>query len=195
MTFLNRVTQLPLILHVGMTLAAFGAFQAVRLRLDASYAASGHPVDYATGQTTFDAERIKGFYAHMQDLGTLDIYLRTQIIDFGFIAMMMAFGLCLGTLVARAGADGSWGRRIGFLAAVLAVTGASFDVLENLVSFVMLADPQDFPAWLALPYSGFAVAKFICLTAAMGLVPVSLITSLVTAISGRIAGRKSAARA
>lgn len=187
MLILNRIANLPLVLHGGMTLAAFGAFQAVRLRLDASYAASGHPVDYATGQTTFDAERIKGFYAHMQELGTLDIYLRTQLIDFGFIAMMMAFGLCLGTLVARAGAMGSWGRKLGFLAAILAVTGASFDIFENLVSFVMLADPQDFAGWLALPYSGFAVAKFICLTAAMALVLLSLIASGTAAIKGRIA--------
>jgi hypothetical protein len=189
MNFLNRFANLPLILHGGMTLAAIGAFQAVRLRLDASYAASGHPVDYATGQTTFDADKIKGFYAHMQELGTLDIYLRTQIIDFGFIAMMMVFGLCQGTLVARAGAKGSWGRRLGFWAAILAVTGASFDVAENLVSFVMLADPQDFAGWLALPYSGFAAAKFICLTAAMALVPLSLIVSGTAAIKGRIAAR------
>jgi len=41
--------------HGFATIAAFGMFQAAKSALDASYAASGHPVDYATGQTSFDA--------------------------------------------------------------------------------------------------------------------------------------------
>jgi len=34
------------------------------------------------------------------------------------------------------------------------------DVLENLVSFVMLSNPTGFADWLVVPYSSFAVAKF-----------------------------------
>ena len=37
---------------------------------------------------------------------------------------------------------------------------AGLDVLENLVSFVMLNDPTDFVDWLIVPYSSFAAAKF-----------------------------------
>ena len=40
---------LPRWAHGAATLAAFGLFQAAKARLDASYAASGHPVDYAMG--------------------------------------------------------------------------------------------------------------------------------------------------
>lgn len=181
----DKLSALSVWLHAGATALAFGLFQAVRLRLDASYAASNHPVGYATGQTTFDGQAIKGFYAVMQDAGTLDVYLRTQIIDFGFLAMIAVFGLLLGSLVGRAGRPGSRVRKAGAGAAVAAVLGALCDASENLVSFVMLADPQGFPDWLALPYSGFAVVKFGLITLAMALV----ILAGVMALAGRVLGR------
>ena len=65
------------------------------------------------------------------------------------------------------------------------MTGAAFDALENLVSFVMLADPQGFADGLALPYSTFAVAKFVCLASAMALVLVTLLL----VVAGRIMHR------
>lgn len=178
MSLFTRTASLPLIIHAGATALAFAAFQGAKSVLDASYAASNHPVDYATGQTTFDAARIKGFYAHMQDLGTLDIYVRTQIIDFAFIGAVMVLGLLLGTLVARLGRKGGYGRRLGFVAAGLAMTGACMDAAENLVSFVMLANPQGFADVLALPYSAFASVKFAMLTLAMLSVLASIIAGL-----------------
>lgn len=167
MTLFTRLTQMPLMAHGAATAVTFGAFLAVKNKLDALYAASRHPVDYATGQTTFDAERIKGFYAHIQQLETLDVYIQTQQFDFLFILCVAALGLTLGTLVARMSAPGTWGRRLGFAAAGLALAGATMDALENLTSFVMLADPQGFALWLALPYSGFAAIKFALLALAM----------------------------
>ena len=183
----RKLTEMPLWLHVGATAVAFGVFQAVRITLDASCAASNHPVDYATGQTTFDADRIKGFYAVMEQAGTLDIYVRTQVIDMGFLTMIGVFGLLLGTLVARLGAPGSWARGAGLGAAVAAVFGALCDASENAVSFVMLADPQGFADWLALPYSGFAVVKFALITLAMALV----LAALGLGLAGRITTRLS----
>ena len=171
----SRLTQSNIFAHAGATAAAFGAFQLVRLRLDALYAVSRHPVDYATGQTTFDGIRIKEFYAHMQAEGTLGIYVQTQLFDFLFIACVALLGLTLGTLTARLGRPGSLARRAGIAAAISAMGGAAMDAAENLVSFVMLADPAGFPNWLALPYSGFAVAKFALMTLAMALVLITLI--------------------
>ena len=181
---IDRLTRLPVLAHGGATAVAFGAFQWVRVQLDASYAASGHPVDYATGQLTFDARTIEGYYAVMIEAGTLDIYVRTQIIDFGFIACMMALSLLLGTLVARLGGRGSLGWRLGIGAAVLGVAGASFDVVENLLSFAMLARPQDIPQALALAYSSAAAAKFALLTLAMAAVPLSLVAGAVARLRG-----------
>ncbi len=176
---------LPVWAHAALTLASFAGFQKAKAALDASYAASRHPVDYATGQTTFDAARVKEFYAHMQSEGTLGIYHQTQVIDFGFLALLGLTGLLLGTLIARAGRTGSWARQAGLFAALLFVGGVSMDALENQTSFVMLADPQGFADWLALPYSGFAVVKFALITGGMA---TALISLFLTA-TGRLIGR------
>lgn len=171
----TRVTALPLWAHIGLAAAAFAGFQAVKARLDASYAASNHPVDYATGQLAFDADTIEGYYAAMQAKGSLDVYWTTQMIDFGFIVSVMAVGLLLGTLVARLGPVGSMGRKLGFAAAGLAIAGAGFDALENLLSFAMLQDPAQIAQPLALIYSSAAAVKFGLLTLAMLALVLSLL--------------------
>lgn len=178
----NRVfsvlLRLPLAAHLGATALAFGGFQWIKGRLDASYAASGHPVDYATGQLAFDARTIESYYARMMEAGTLPVYVQTQFIDFGFIAAVMALSVLFGTLTARLAARinrlGVWGWWAGLTAALLGVAGASFDVLENLLSFVMLDGPQAIPQPLALAYSTAAAAKFALLTLAMLCVFLSL---------------------
>jgi hypothetical protein len=181
----NRVfsvlLRLPLAAHLGATALAFGGFQWIKSRLDASYAASGHPVDYATGQLAFDAQMIESYYARMIEAGTLPVYVQTQFLDFGFIAAIMTMSVLFGTLTARLGArinrPGVWGWWAGLAAALLGVAGASFDVLENLLSFVMLDRPQAIPQPLALAYSTAAAAKFALLTSAMLSVLVSLTAS------------------
>jgi len=165
-------------LLVAGSVVVLGVVNAV---LNASYAASGHPVSYAEGQTTFSGSEIKGFYAVMEDGGTLGRYWQTQFIDFGFIAMMIVVGGAVGLLLARLGHPGSVAARLGRLAAVVIPLGAAFDVVENLISFVMLADPQGFPEWLAVPYSAAAVVKF----GLIGLGMVALIGSLIALLVGR----------
>ena len=119
--------------------------------------------------TCVSAAAIKGYYAHLEQLGALNLYVQTQLIDFGFIAMMALMGLMFGTLVSRLGGQESWGQRLGGAAALSVMCGALCDVLENLVSFVMLADPTGFADWLALPYLTFAVAKFGLITLGLAL--------------------------
>lgn len=172
---LARMMTLPIWAHAGATVAALGVFQWVKGRLDASYAVSGHPVDYATGQLAFDADTIEGYYLAMQSNGGLDVYWTTQTIDFAFIASVMAVGLTLGTLVARLGRPGSWGRKLGLVAVGFAVAGAGMDAVENLLSFVMLLDPAQIMQPLAVIYSGSAAAKFALLTLAMAAVVLSLV--------------------
>jgi len=99
----------------------------------------------------------------MIEAETFDIYFQTQLIDFLFIASMIFFGYFVGTFVARLAYAGGWAARAGFAAAILIPLGASFDAIENLISFAMIANPMDFASWLAIPYSGFAVAKFACI--------------------------------
>lgn len=172
---------------MGAAAIAFGAFNWVKGRLDESYAASGYPVDYATGQLAFDAALIESYYAHMIDGGTLDIYWQTQVIDFGFIAALVAVSLLFGTLAARF-ADSSlrvgiWGRHLGLLAAGLGMAGAGCDAVENLLSFAMLTNPRAIPQPLVLAYSSAAAIKFGLLTLAM----LALVASILAGAAARIA--------
>lgn len=183
----NAPMKLPLPVHVGGLLISFGWFQWIKGRLDASYAASNHPVDYATGQTAFDGPTIKGYYQTMIDAGTLDIYWQTQLIDFGFILGLFLMGLFAGTLIARFAKAGGWARRVALIAGGSIMFGALCDAIENLISFVMLSNPTDFADWIALPYSTFAVVKFICIAAGMfGLIGAVLLL-IVEKIRGPVA--------
>lgn len=163
--------------HLGAAVVAIIAFRFAKGWLDASYAAARHPVDFFTGQTGFDAAQLKAWYATMQAQGTLDIYIRTQIIDFAFIAAFAFAGWMLGTLIARAGQPGGWGRTLGLAAGLALIAGPGMDAAENMISFLMMADPQGFAAPLALIYSGFAVAKFGLITLGMALGAASLLAS------------------
>jgi hypothetical protein len=85
---------------------------------------------------------------------------------------------------------GDWGWRLGVAAAILGVAGASFDALENLLSFGMLTRPEAIPQMLALAYSGAAAVKFALLTAAMACLVLSLIAGLAGRVVRAVAGRK-----
>ena len=182
---LNRVASLPLWIHAAATVATVAAFEWTRGWHEASYAASRHPVDFATGQTAFSGEKIKTYFAHMQKAGTLDVYWTTQVIDYGFILAIAGMGLFVCTFVARFSRGGSWGRRLGLLAGAAVVLGAACDAIENVWSFVMLADPAGFADWLAVPYSAFASLKF----AAIALGMVAAIGSLAAGAVGRVLKR------
>lgn len=186
-TLFDHILSLPLWIHTATFAGSAAAFVWVKGRLDASYAASGHPVSYAEGQTSFSAEKIRGWYQVMTDAGTLDVYWRTQIIDYGFMAALFLLGLFGGLLVARLWRQGSIASWLALFGALAVPLGTVFDALENGVSFIMLADPAWFPSWLAVPYSGFAVVKFACILAGM----LSIILSLPVGAVGRLAGRPS----
>lgn len=153
--------------------------------LNWSYAASNHPVGFAEGQTTFSATKIKGFYAVMQEAGTLDRYWQTQLLDFGLIIAMAVSGIAVGTFAARLNAPQSIFARAARLAALLICGGTIFDSIENLLSFVMLAQPQGFPDWLALPYSTAAVIKFALISAGL----IALVLAFAAALVRRFAHR------
>lgn len=132
--------------------------------LEKSYIQSKFPVNYFEQQTSFDAVKMKEWYAFMIQEGTFDIYLRTQFIDFAFIAMVILAGYTVWALIANLHPHGNffnkWGQRLAF---ALPLAGG-FDILENLVSFFMIANPENFADALLLPYSSFAVLKFACWT-------------------------------
>ncbi|WP_341675468.1 hypothetical protein [Niveibacterium sp. SC-1] len=128
--------------------------------LNASYAASRYPVPYHVAQLSFSAERIKGWYATMIQLGTLQTYVHTQNIDFLFIASVALLHPLALLAVSRLFPLLSRGRSWLVGAALISLIAPLCDALENLVSYVMLADPTGFaPAW-AWVYSSFSAVKF-----------------------------------
>lgn len=175
-------TTVPLWLHTGAAVATIFCFGWIKARLDASYAASKHPVGYATAQLAFDGETTKGYYAQMLEKGTLDIYRTTQFMDFGLILAMICIGIFVCTLIDRASRAGSLGRLTGLIACGCVIAASVSDATENGLSFIMLANPTNFDNWLAIAYSAFASIKFSFLALAM----LSLIASVALAIFGRL---------
>lgn len=176
---LKKTFNLSIWVHTALATLSILWFQWINVKITASYAASKHPVDYFTGQTSFNAQTIKGYYAAMTDTQTLDVYVRTQIIDTGLILGFACLGLFVCTLIARLSRVGSFGSKAGLFSGVSYILGAVCDAIENGFSFIMLSDPADFANWLAAPYSLFASVKFAFITLAMALALISLILGIV----------------
>lgn len=175
----TQTEKLNLGFHFVLAILAFGLMRFANIILDNSYAASKFPVPYYVGQTAFSGEQIKEYYAFMINAGTLDIYWQTQFIDFLFIAMVIITGLLFPSFVARLHQKGSWLYAITFAFAVLMPFGGLFDAVENLISFVMLARPETFANWIAIPYSTFAVLKFGAIATAQIGTGLSLILAII----------------
>lgn len=174
-------------------MAAVGSLIALALSnsiLTRLYVASGHPVDYATGQTSFSGPQVKEWYAAMKAGGTLDTYWATQLFDFVFIAAVFAVGAIGATFIARINRSAR-GRLIALGSAAAFCVGATFDAVENLLSFVMLAQSATFADWLAIPYSTMAVIKFVCIAIGLVTLVASLLTAALTMVRAR-ANRGSA---
>ena len=128
--------------------------------LEKSYLLSKFPVSYFEQQTSFDAGKIKEWYAFMIQEETFNIYLRTQFIDFAFIASVILAGFTLFTFIANLHPKASFFHKWGQVLAFALPLAGAFDILENLVSFFMIANPENFADSLVVAYSSFAVLKF-----------------------------------
>ncbi len=164
----SLISSVPMAVHVSLVVAALVVMGVVNVRLRRLYNATGYPVSFAEGQTTFSAATVKEHLAVLVARGTLQDYAAVQRFDYLFIAWLAAAGVLIGSLVVRlASARTAW---FGHVAIIAFVVGPLFDALENLVSFGMIADPAGFPDHLALVHSTLAVLKFVSL--AVGLLAV-----------------------
>lgn len=128
--------------------------------LERSYLLSKFPVPYYEQQISFDAVKMKEWYAFMIEQGTFGIYLKTQFIDFAFIATVILAGFTVWTFVANLHPKGNFFERYGKKLAFALPIAAAFDILENIASFLMIANPANFNDAIIFPYSTFAVLKF-----------------------------------
>jgi hypothetical protein len=177
--FLNAPTTITLML---LTTAAFIFNLWISTVLTASYIASKFPVPYFVAQLSFNPEQLKTWYGSLIELGTFDVYVRTQHIDSLFIlSVLMLHGFAL-VLISRMFAANSKGRKIMVICALISAIAPIADQLENLVSYIMLANPTDFMNGLAYIYSGFAAIKFAFFVFAYVTAPIGLVAGLISMI-------------
>ena len=161
-----------------MTFALYALSQVTLHWLDSWYAASQFPVPFFEGQTTFNAEHYKSYLAVMEDKGTLGTFFTTQIIDYAYlITIALSFG-ALAIAIFRSLPNIRWLKTTAKILGIISVQAATFDALENAVSFIFIANPQDFADWLIYPYSSFAVAKFACYVVTYFWAPIAVIIIL-----------------
>lgn len=142
------------------TLCSALANQLATAWLNQSQAASRLPVPYWEAQLSFSPELLRDWYGQLLQQGTLDTYVRTQHIDFLFIASTLALHFLALMAVSRLFAARSALRRGLVVAACLSTIAPLADAAENLVCYAMLARPLDFPPVWSYVYSGFAAVKF-----------------------------------
>ncbi|MDR7088919.1 hypothetical protein [Cellvibrio fibrivorans] len=134
--------------------------QLTQVWLDGLYVDSQFPVPFYIGQTTFNAEELKGYYAVLISKGTLEDYFWVQMADYLFMVTVFVSFFALMTAVYRSLPNVKWLKDLACVMVFIAPTAALFDAVENLVSFFFIADAQGFADWLVYPYSSFAVIKF-----------------------------------
>lgn len=128
--------------------------------LDKSYEQSKFPVPFYEGQTTFDAVETKKHFQVLIENNTLDLFWVTQQIDFVYMFATLIFTVTVMAAVYKTlSFDKRW-QDIAWIMIFIMPLNVVMDIMENLVSFVMLSDPLTFSDWLIIPYSTFAVAKF-----------------------------------
>jgi hypothetical protein len=153
--------------------------------LTASYAASKFPVPYFVAQLSFSPEQLKTWYGTLLEQGMLDNFVLTQHIDTLFIvSTLMLHSLAL-VFISRLFAEDSKGRKIMVISALIAAIAPACDQMENLVSYIMLANPKDFFNGLAYIYSSFAAIKFAFFVFAYIAAPIGLVTGLISKIKRR----------
>lgn len=171
----------PKTLSLGvLTVLAFAFNSWASKTLTASYVASKFPVPYFVAQLSFSPEKLKAWYSTLIELGTFDVYVKTQHIDSLFIvSVLMLHGFAL-VLISRMFAANSKGRKIMVVCAMISAIAPICDQLENLVSYVMLANPTSFADGLAYIYSSFAATKFAFFVFAYIVAPLGLIAGLIS---------------
>ena len=174
----HRTRSLRLAVLVAATVTSLVVQNGVQAILNGFYARSGYPVPYYVGQTSFDAGKLESWYGTMDAAGTLGIYWQTQFVDFAFIAATALLHFFALVLVARLLPEGRW-RRVALALVVVGLSAPVFDALENLASFIALANPTEVNPIVAVVYSTFAVLKFAGFFAVYLWVPVGLVAAAV----------------
>lgn len=147
-------TTLSLFLAASVALGAVGLTWATVL-----YVRSGFPPALIAGQLAFDPAAYRTWYEVLIQKGTLSIYVRTQFVDYLFIAGLLATLYFGHLMIAKAQPVPRW-RRLALVLAVLGPSIAASDAVENVVTLAMLSNPTDFAPWLGYLVSSISLVKW-----------------------------------
>ncbi len=128
--------------------------------LNTSYTASLFPVPYYEAQLSFSPTKIQGWYSFLIEHEALSKYIQTQNLDFVFIVSTLFLHFFALLLISRLFPVSSTWRSGMIVVAIVSSLAPLADALENGVSYIMMANPLHFPAYLAYIYSTFSAIKF-----------------------------------
>jgi hypothetical protein len=120
---------------------------------------SGYPAQIFSSQLSFNADKMKSYYA-LTDIG---LYRIAATLDYIF---MLGYGLILFNLAIMDARKFGKSVRIGQINVIIAIGGiiaAICDGIENIFILAMLSDPSGFPDYWAISHSVFALIKWLLL--------------------------------
>ena len=149
------------------------------------YAASGFPPRLIEGQLAFNAELTRGWYQTLIELGSLEVYVRTQWVDFIFIFGLLLTLFIVHLMIAKARRGEPGWQRLALWLAVLGPAIATADIWENLVTLTMLNAPLSFTPALAMVASTLSAVKWSWAMIGTSLVVFQLVALAVRRPAGR----------
>lgn len=118
-------------------------------------------------QLGFNGEYIKSIFALMNE-DEMALFILANILDYMFMLAYGTFFYSTALILARKLKEGSIWSKVGYAMGIVGIISACCDAIENLFLLLMASDPADFPIWLAIPHSSFAVTKFLLMYIVFG---------------------------
>jgi len=160
MTWLDDMTRSWSWARLGFSLLASFLLGAIGLTwATVLYVRSGFPPALIEGQLAFSPDAYRAWYAVLIEKGTLPIYVRTQFVDYLFIAGLLAALFFVHLMIAKAQPNRRW-RKLALTLAVLGPVIAASDAIENIVTLTMLSNPTGFAPWLGNLVSTISAVKW-----------------------------------
>ncbi len=111
-------------------------------------------------QLGFNGEYIKSCFSRMSN-EDMSIFIIANIFDYAFMIAYGTFFFSLALTLTRKLKEGSAWKKIGNSISIFGITASCCDGIENIFLLIMASNPINFPNWLAIGHSCFALAKFI----------------------------------
>lgn len=135
-------------------------------------------------QLGFNGDYIKSMFALMSNDEML-MFILGNLFDYVFIVGYGTFIFSSALILTRKLKAGSLWNKTGFFVAIFGIISAFCDGIENIFLFLMVLNPTNFPTWLGIPHSSFALMKFILMYFTMGWIIFTAIFLLISVLVKR----------